>query len=173
MRQSLTRRMVVRLRPLSLDRLKRSTSAMRMLFSTDVICSALVSSGAFVVHARWFLDQASNSVPPSSVGIASEARKGQALLDAWHRAAFTIHHASEQDMRDLLQAAIGLRRNKAPGVTDQLQQLFMKLYSARGDFESKTKLLRVIYNDFGVQGKVASRLFIRQPLLYQELQPPE
>lgn len=55
----------------------------------------------------------------------------------------------------LLQAAVGLGRAKAPGVTDKLLQLVMSLYKAQPTLKAKTEFLSVICNDFGVNSMIS------------------
>lgn len=91
---------------------------------------------------------------------SSEVERGQALLVSWQsRKPEAIRCASEDEVRGILRAAVGLQRNRAPQITDQLQQLVMRLYAegSQGPGGGRENFLRVICQDFGVQGRSCLR----------------
>ena len=83
--------------------------------------------------------------------VGPEITAEQKLISRWQDQQ-DLREASEADIRGLLHAAVALRRAKAPGVTDQLLQLVMKCAAAKGCF------LKVVCEDFGVQGEYRQRL---------------
>ena len=85
--------------------------------------------------------------------VGPDIAEGQELISKWQDQQ-DLRNASVADIRGLLHAAVALRRAKAPGVTDQLLQLVMKCAAAKGCF------LKVVCEDFGVQGEYRQRLSV-------------
>ena len=108
------------------------------------IC-ALQASHSLFLPARYvsyvgkdFSERRYDALPDSQK--PSEER----LLDVWQQR--KLGDASIEEVQKLLHAAIGSDSARAPGVTDRLLQLFMKIHRVQKD---KSNILQLICTDFG------------------------
>jgi hypothetical protein len=83
-----------------------------------------------------------------NVKLSTGKSEEEKLLDSWDQR--DVREISLGEVQKLLHAAIGSNGARAPGVTDRLLQLFMKLYRNQTE---KSNLLRLICTDFGFESK--------------------
>ena len=84
----------------------------------------------------------------ASAGIQKPSE--DSVLNEWQQR--DLAEATKEEIQKLLHAAIGSEGARAPGVTDRLLQLFMKIYRVQKD---KSDILHLICTDFG---------FVSEPL---------
>lgn len=85
--------------------------------------------------------------------ISSDIDEGRQLLQRWRDSDLLAYcNASEAQLRDTVRAAVGLQRRSVPGITDELLQVVMRLYSAQRTLEGKRRFLMLVCEDFGTQG---------------------
>ena len=99
----------------------------------------------------------------------TELSKGQHLLKYWQDLLgnldstdgpnLRVHHAKSQwkteEVRELLHTAIRVRQGRVSGVLpEQLMSTFVQVYQKAMDPEDHLRLFQLLFQDFGVQGKL-------------------
>lgn len=130
----------------ALEVLRRSSSVLRTAMAHSNAGVSLVEGRAAGLQRL--------STTSSSDKASADVQAGVRLLQRWrelgHGNAFA--QASPDQLRETLRAALGVHSAQAPGVTDELLQVVMRLYTVQQAPDRKAQFLKLVCEDFGVQG---------------------